>query len=92
MRMERRSLLPGVGTLVSAQQFVFQYDAPRIVYVYPTRLPDEGGVLTIIGFSFGTHGTFKFVQYEVYVFLSLGAAETDTCYDAVFAANATALS
>lgn len=57
MRMERRSLLPGVGTLVSAQQFVFQYDAPRIVYVYPTRLPDEGGVLTIIGFSFGTHGT-----------------------------------
>lgn len=59
VRITRPSLL-GLGVLDSLQTFTYRIDAPRVVYVHPTRIPDEGGILTIIGHSFGTRGNVFF--------------------------------
>lgn len=49
-----------LGTLRSADTVTFTFDAPQIVMVTPTRIGDEGGVLTIVGHSFGTRGAVLF--------------------------------
>ena len=46
----------GLGVLPSLTSFEFKVDAPSVQYMYPTRVPDEGGIMTLIGHSFGPRG------------------------------------
>jgi hypothetical protein len=65
LRVDRVSVLPGIGILTSANRSVFTIHPPTVVHTYPLHMPSQGGVLTIIGHSFGTRGACLFLLTSV---------------------------
>jgi hypothetical protein len=60
VRVDRQSLLPGISKLTSVNRTLFYINPPLISTYFPVKIPDRGGILTILGQSFGSRGTIAF--------------------------------